>query len=191
MAPRNTHTREQSAPGRSRHRNIHGTTSNDAAEVVNNLRRLFKAIHEYSKAILGRTGLSAPQIWVLNILEATPALSLNELSERLFAHPSTVSGIIDRLEERGAVARERDPADGRGVRLSLTPLGLKLVRRSPPPVQVGLRSALERMPALQLRQLRRSLDHLVRETAARGVDAPFFDTEIAPRSARRRAKALD
>lgn len=187
MVSRNTQTREQSPARRSRDKRIHGTTT-DAAEVVNNLRRLFKAIHEYSKAILRRTGLSAPQVWVLNILEVTPGLSLNELSERLFAHPSTVSGIIDRLEERGAVVRERDPADGRGVRLSLTPLGQRLVRRGPPPVQVGLRSALERMPALQLRQLRRSLDHLVRETAARGVDAPFFDTGVGPRPSRRRSQ---
>ena len=166
----------------------HGTAT-DAREVVNNLRRLFKAIQEYSKAILRQTGLSAPQVWVLNVLEGAPGLSLNELSERLFAHPSTVSGIIDRLEERGVVRRERDPADGRGVLLSLTPRGRRMVGSSPPPVQVGLRDALERMPALQLRQLRRSLDHLVRETAARGVEAPFFETDAAPRPSRRRSPA--
>lgn len=166
-----------------------GSAALDGAEVVNNLRRLFKAIQEYSKAILRQTGLSAPQVWVLNVLDGAPGLSLNELSERLFAHPSTVSGIIDRLEERGVVRRERDPDDGRGVRLSLTPRGQRMVTGSPPPVQVGLRSALERMPAAQLRQLRRSLDHLVRETAARGVEAPFFETDAAPRPSRRRSPA--
>lgn len=163
-------------------------TATDAREVVNNLRRLFKAIQEYSKAILRQTGLSAPQVWVLNVLDGTPRLSLNELSERLFAHPSTVSGIIDRLEERGVVRRERDPDDGRGVLLDLTPRGRRMVASSPPPVQVGLRSALERMPALQLRQLRRSLDHLVRETAARGLEAPFFETDTAARASRRRPR---
>lgn len=155
-----------------------GGRSADVAEVVNDLRRLFKAIHEYSKAILRKTGLSGPQIWALTVLDGAPALSLNELSERLFAHPSTVSGIVDRLEERGAVRKAPDPEDGRGIRLSLTSLGGRLVRRSPPPVQLGLRRALEDMPALQLRRLRRSLDQLVRETAARRVDAPFFDLEL-------------
>lgn len=149
--------------------------ASDAAEVVNNLRRLFKAIHEYSKAMLRSTGLSGPQLWALTVLDREPALSLGELAERLFAHPSTVSGIVDRLEERGAVSRERDPADGRGVLLRLTPRGRRLARTSPPPVQVGLRQALERLPALQLRQLRRTLDQVVRSTSARGLEAPFFD----------------
>lgn len=183
MVPSNT--RKQGHGARPAGAQRHGTAT-DAREVVNNLRRLFKAIQEYSKAIWRQTGLSAPQVWVLNVLEGAPGLSLNELSERLFAHPSTVSGIIDRLEERGVVRRERDPADGRGVLLSLTPRGRRMVGSSPPPVQVGLRSALERMPPPQLRQLRRSLDHLVRETAARGLEAPFFETEGVVRAPRRR-----
>ena len=79
--------------------------ASDAAEVVNNLRRLFKAIHEYSKAVLRSTGLSGPQLWALTVLDREPALSLGELAERLFAHPSTVSGIVDRLEERGHIRR--------------------------------------------------------------------------------------
>jgi DNA-binding MarR family transcriptional regulator len=165
-----------------------GGRASDIAEVVNDLRRLFKAIHEYSKAILRKTGLSGPQLWALTVLYSAPALSLNELSERLFAHPSTVSGIVDRLEERGAVRKEPDPEDRRGIRLSLTGVGRRLVRRSPPPVQVGLRRTLEEMPALQLRRLRLSLDQLVRETAARRIEALFFDVEddVGPRSRRRR-----
>lgn len=170
------------APGRPR-----PAPAADAAEVVNNLRRLFRAIHEYSKAVLGSTGLSGPQLWAMNVLDELPALSLSELSEKLFAHPSTVSGIVDRLAERGAVRRARDPEDGRGVLLSLTPAGRRLVRDSPPPVQVGLSRALETLPRRQLRQLRRSLDHLVRETATRGVEAPFFDSEPGPRRPRRRS----
>jgi MarR family transcriptional regulator, organic hydroperoxide resistance regulator len=149
----------------------------DAAEVVRSLRRLFKAIHEYSKAIFRRTGLSGPQVWALTVLAGEPRLSLSELAERLFAHPSTVSGIVDRLEDRRAVLRSPDPEDRRGIRLSLTPLGRRLLRSSPPPVQVGLRDALEGLPGLQLRQLRRSLDLVVRRTAARRVEAPFFEVE--------------
>ena len=149
----------------------------DAAEVVNSLRRLFKAIQEYSKAIFRRTGLSGPQVWALTVLAGESGLSLSELAERLFAHPSTVSGIVDRLEDRGAVRRVPDPEDRRGVRLSLTPLGRQLLRSSPPPVQVGLSEALEGLPALQLRQLRRSFELVVRRTAAQRVDAPFFEVE--------------
>lgn len=156
--------------------------ADDAAEVVNSLRRLFKAIHEYSKAILGRTGLTGPQLWALTVLAREPALSLGELSERIFAHPSTVSGIVDRLEERGAVRRAVDREDRRGIRLSLTPLGRRILEKAPPPVQMGLRQALEGMPAIRLRALRRSLDEIVGGTAARQVSAAFFDVDV-PRPA--------
>jgi len=152
----------------------------DAAEVVNNLRRLFKAIQEYSKAIFRRTGLSGPQVWALTILDREPALSLGELAQRIFAHPSTVSGIVDRLEERGAVQRVVDREDRRGIRLSLTPLGRRILRKSPPPVQLGLRQALIAMPASRLRELRRSLEEIVRETAARQVAAAFFEVDAPP-----------
>src|SRR3990172_9440262 len=49
-----------------------GVKAQEAAEVVNNLRRLFKAIQEHSKAILRKTGLSGPQVWALTILGAEP-----------------------------------------------------------------------------------------------------------------------
>jgi len=165
-----------------------GAKADDAAEVVNNLRRLFKAIQEYSKAIFRRTGLSGPQVWALTILDREPALSLGELSERIFAHPSTVSGIVDRLEERGAVRRAVDRDDRRGIRLSLTPLGRRILRKSPSPIQLGLRQALVAMAAPRLRELRRSLEEIVRETAARQVVAPLFEVEaLRPQAPKKRA----
>lgn len=162
--------------------------SRDAGEVVNSLRQLFRAIQEYSKAILRRTGLSGPQVWALTILNSEPGLSLGELSERLFAHPSTVSGIVDRLEERGAVRRAVDPQDRRGLKLALTPVGGRLLVRSPPPVQIGIREALEQMPALRLRQLRRALEQIVSSTTAQRMKAPFFDVEVAGRTPRPRKR---
>jgi DNA-binding MarR family transcriptional regulator len=156
-----------------------GDKEQDAAEVVRNLRRLFKAIHEHSKAILRKTGFSGPQVWALTILRTEPGLSLGELADRLFAHPSTVSGIVDRLERRGAIRRAVDPLDGRGIRLSLTALGRRLLRRSPSPFQVGLRRALEDLPSSQLRQLRRGLEQVVEHTSAHRFPSPFFDVEAS------------
>jgi DNA-binding MarR family transcriptional regulator len=153
------------------------------------LRRLFKAIQEYSKRIFRRTGLSGPQVWALTILQAESGLSLSELAERLYAHRSTVSGIVDRLQERGVVRRVTDPDDRRGILLSLTPRGQRLLKKSPPPVQIGLRRALERLPARQLGRFRRVLQSIVQETAAAGVEAPFFDVEAGePRAGRRAAR---
>jgi DNA-binding MarR family transcriptional regulator len=154
------------------------TQAHDVAEVVNGLRRLFKAIQEYSKRIFRKTGLSGPQVWALTILAAEPGLSQGELAERLYAHPSTVSGIVERLQQRGVIDRIPNPEDRRGIRLSLTPLGRRVLKKSPPPVQIGLRRALEGLPTAQLRRFRRVLQSVVQQTAAAGMDAPFFDVEL-------------
>jgi DNA-binding MarR family transcriptional regulator len=144
-------------------------------EVVNSLRRLFKTIHEYSKATQKKVGLSSPQVWALNCLGAEPHLSLGELAARMFAHPSTVSGVVERLRARGAVARAVDRDDRRGVRLSLTPLGRRLLRKSPSPVQSCLWEALRGMGPSRLKELRSSLELIARKTEAHRVRAPFFD----------------
>lgn len=141
------------------------------------LRRLFRGLHEHSKAMLRRVGLSGPQVWALTIVDSQPGLSLGALAERMFAHPSTVSGVVDRLVERGALLRETNGKDRRGVQLSLTPLGRRLVRKGPSPIQSGLRAALESLPAPRLRELRRSLEEIVRATETGRLEAPFFDLE--------------
>jgi DNA-binding MarR family transcriptional regulator len=146
----------------------------DAADVVRSLRRLFKGIHEYSKALQRRSGVSSPQAWALTLLDADPGLSLGDLAGRMYAHPSTVSGIMDRLVSRGWVRRETDPRDRRGIRLSLTPAGRRLLRSSPPPVQVALRRSLVAMPAARLRVLRESLEEVARSAELDRVEAPFF-----------------
>jgi len=149
----------------------------DVGEVVQILRRLFRAIHEYSKAILRRSGLSGPQVWALTLLEAHPGLSARGLASRMFVHPSTVTGIIKRLETKGAISRSVDKADRRGVQLHVTRQGLRILKRTPPPVQVGLTRALESLPQRRLRDLRTSLERIARETEANRVKASFFDLE--------------
>ncbi|MGE0453458.1 MAG: MarR family winged helix-turn-helix transcriptional regulator [Vicinamibacteria bacterium] len=143
--------------------------------MVNHLRHLFKAIREYSKAMQRKAGLSSPQAWALRILDDEPGLALGALARRMYSHPSTVCGVVDRMVERGVVAREVNRSDRRGVVLSLTPAGRRLLKASPPPVQVGLARALEAMPSPRLRQLSQTLAEIVRRTEADRLEAPFFD----------------
>jgi len=164
------------APARARAKtDAAGPRARDAGFVVDALRRLFRAIQEYSKAVQAQSGLSSPQLWALQIVGANPGLSIGELSERMFAHPSTVSGVVDRLERRRALRRKVDPRDRRGVCLALTATGRRLLRKSPPPVQSGLARALSRMPRGQLAQLRRALEQVLRDTEAARLEAPFLE----------------
>jgi DNA-binding MarR family transcriptional regulator len=154
-----------------------GVAADDVALIVQSLRRLFRAILEYSKAIQKKSGLSGPQVWALTILEAQPGLSARELAERMFVHPSTVTGIVSRLVHKGAITRTVDSKDRRGVRLSVTGAGRRILKTTPPPVQVGLTRALSALGPRRLRGLRSSLARIVRGAEANRVRAPFFDLE--------------
>jgi DNA-binding MarR family transcriptional regulator len=80
--------------------------------------------------------LSAEDIWseasmreydVLYTLSKCPApIRLSELNRHVLLSQPALSRLVDRLGDRGLVARRPDPADGRGVRLSLTGAGRKL-----------------------------------------------------------------
>jgi DNA-binding MarR family transcriptional regulator len=159
-----------------KHKGVVGA-SGDVPEIVRLLRRLFRAIHEYSKAIHASSGLSGPQLWALTILAAQPELSATELAANMFVHPSTVTGVVERLVRKGAVRRIVNANDRRGVRLSATPAGRRVLKKTPPPVQVGLTRALGALPPRRLRDLRRSLERIAIETETHGVKAPFFDLE--------------
>ena len=73
---------------------------------------------------------------VLYTLSKDPEpLRLSELNRHVLLSQPALSRLVDRLAERGLVSRQADPADGRGVRLSLTDAG-RIVQR-----EIGRRHA--------------------------------------------------
>ncbi len=108
-----------------------------------------------------RTGLSMAQLFVLQQLAESPALSIRELAERTFTDPSSVSVVVSRAVRGGLVARERDTRDARRARLALTRRGRSLLARAPRAGQESLISALDRMPAAGRRKLGRLLSDLI------------------------------
>lgn len=75
-------------------------------------------------------GLTMREYDVLYTLSKCPApIRLAELNRHVLLSQPALSRMVDRLADRALVRREADPADGRGVRLSLTGAGLTLQRR--------------------------------------------------------------
>lgn len=58
-------------------------------------------------------------------------VKVTELARRMYLHPSTVVGIVDRLEAKGFVVRGRDPSDRRLVLVTLTIEGRRVADRVP------------------------------------------------------------
>ena len=131
-------------------------------EIIDNLRRVFHAIQEYSRAAERETSLTGPQLWALKILAGAAPLRVTELARRMYLRPATVVGILDRLEGKGLVARNRCKEDRRAVDLELTDLGKEVVAGSPEVAQVTLLKGLEALPDPEFDCVLRGMQHMVR-----------------------------
>jgi DNA-binding MarR family transcriptional regulator len=74
-----------------------------------------------------RLNLSVPQLRVLHLLVYDGPLTPGALAQSLGVAPSTVTGLCDRLLDRGLVRREEDPTDRRCTRVVATDQGHDLV----------------------------------------------------------------
>jgi DNA-binding MarR family transcriptional regulator len=118
---------------------------------------LYTESRRVTKEVARRADLTGPQLTVLKVLEGVGDLSLSELSERIRAQNSTVTGIIDRMEREALVVRARSTEDRRVVHIQLTEKGARIARDiAVEPMEV-FRSALESLSAGEMRDLLRIL----------------------------------
>ena len=101
-------------------------------------------------AALADLNLSAAEINALANLGEGGTLSVRQLSERTGTRASTLTGLLDRLENRGYLVRELDPSDRRSFRLPLTGLGQEVAARALAALADLEREALSRLDAAQL-----------------------------------------
>lgn len=147
------------------------------SEIMHCLRRIFKAIQQYSEAVLKEFGVTGPQLWALRTIYDEGRLSMGDLSQRMYLHMSTVSGVVDRLEEKGYVERTRGDEDRRVVKISLTKAGKKLVQRGPEAAQGKLLHGLESLSQREVLIIRSSLEKVVRLMEIQDTRATFFFSE--------------
>ncbi|MEI6781248.1 MAG: MarR family transcriptional regulator [Verrucomicrobiota bacterium] len=93
------------------------------------LLRTADTVWNASRVFFERWDLSPSQFNVLNLLHANPAgLSQTDLSRQLIMHRSNLTGLVDRLEKRGLVARREVAADRRAYSVVLTGAGARMLR---------------------------------------------------------------
>jgi len=96
--------------------------------------RAHQVIISRMDTILRLRGLSHARLELLTVLYASRQgkLPLGKVSERLLVHPTSVTGLVDRLEKDGMVARERSESDRRTVLACITRLGREVVEELAP-----------------------------------------------------------
>jgi len=126
--------------------------------LVRVLRRIMRAADLHSARLAARHGITAPQLTCLSHVVSSGPVTLSQLCEMVLLSPSTVNGIIDRLEVKGLVVRQRTDPDRRKVLHSATPAGCQLAVRVPSLLQDKLMESVRRLPPREQQSLLAALE---------------------------------
>jgi DNA-binding MarR family transcriptional regulator len=109
--------------------------------------RIEHGLQSRSKQMASAIGITGPQRLVLRIVDQFPGLSAGGLAHIIRLHPSTITGVVQRLVEKGLLAREGDRADRRRVQLRVRPEAKRFTRLSRTTIESAIAGALARVPA--------------------------------------------
>jgi DNA-binding MarR family transcriptional regulator len=121
----------------------------DLGPVLEFMKQLWAVDHglqTISKRLESQHGITGPQRLVVRIVGRTPGISAGSLAQVLRMHPSTLTGILRRLETRGILTRKADPNDARRALFALTARGRKVDLLKTGTVEAAVRRVLARLP---------------------------------------------
>ena len=119
------------------------------------------------KPLLDKVGLTYTQYIAMVALAEEDEQTVSALGEKLFLESNTLTPILKKLEQTGYINRQRDSADERQVRLSLTPTGRKLIEQDLGKSVIEATGLGDEFPVVQ-KSVSRLRDNLLRATRADG-----------------------
>jgi len=135
-------------------------TEHRAKEIIFSIRKLMQAGEFYTKELNKKYQVSAPQLNCLISLYENGPLPPSQIAKYIMVKSSTVTGIVDRLEQKGLVKRFRNSPDRRVITIELTDSGKNLAKNAPPPIQQKIIDGLKKLTKDELDQIIFSLTKL-------------------------------
>jgi len=136
------------------------TSQNLVREIIYQIRRLMQAGELFTKELNKTYQVSAPQLHCLLALHENGPLPPSQIARHIMVKSSTVTGIIDRLEQKGFVERLRNSPDRRIITIQLTEAGKELANNAPPPIQHKIVDGIKKLPEGEIKQIILSLSKL-------------------------------
>jgi DNA-binding MarR family transcriptional regulator len=124
---------------------------------------LVHALDAKSKRMHRDLGVTGPQRLALRIVGRDPGIVAGDLAALLHVHPSTLTGVLSRLEDQGLIERTIDPDDRRRMRIELTRRGRRVDDELTGTVEAALRRALGRCDPEGVEAVGRLIDKIVGE----------------------------
>ena len=129
-------------------------------EVLSAIRRVIRAVDLHSRKLHERCGLTGPQLVALHEVVRLENASAGALARAINLSQSTVTGILDRLEKRQLISRERSGTDRRTVTVSITPTGLAVLEKAPSLLQERFCNEFQKLEEWEQTQMLATLQRL-------------------------------
>lgn len=140
-------------------------------DVLVSLRRILRATSMHSRKLGRSVGLSAPQLLVLRTAHEQDWPTASEIARAVSLSQATITTILNHLEKRGLLLRERGTSDRRRVHVALTEEGREVLAAAPKPLQESFAARFEALPRWEQHQLVAVLERVAVMMDAEDLDA--------------------
>ncbi|MFW5683873.1 MAG: MarR family winged helix-turn-helix transcriptional regulator [Spirochaetota bacterium] len=129
-------------------------------QVLLSLRQIIRAMDLRSRQLEKSVGLTVPQLVVLKEVASSGRIPIGHIARQVSLSQATVTNIVDRLEQRGAIRRQRAESDRRKVFAELTEYGADLIEKSPTILQEEFLSAFDKLEPWEQTQMLATLQRV-------------------------------
>lgn len=119
------------------------------------------ALHRVSRRLEATAGVTGPQRLLIRVVGRFPGSPQGRIAQLLHVHPSTVTGIVDRLVRQGFIEKRADPRDRRRTLLGLTPAGRRVNGSLEGTVEAAVLRTMQNADEEDLAATRRVLESMV------------------------------
>ena len=145
--------------------------------VIISLRKIIQAIDMNSKQLIKRVGLTGPQLVLLNEIARAGEVTAGEIARAVSLSQATVTGILERLEKRSLIVRQRSDQDKRRIMVRITDAGQQILEAGHPLMQEAFVEQFSSLQEWEQTMILSALQRLVSIMDARKIDAaPFLST---------------
>jgi DNA-binding MarR family transcriptional regulator len=155
------------------------TSEDITRKIVTLIRQNVRLWALHTRELSRNYDLSVSQLLCLQTLHENGRMSMSDIAESIMVNVSTVTGIVDRLERKGLIERQRETTDRRVITIALTEKGTSLAENSPPAVHHKIVRTVQMLSEAEREEVFDALDSVSRLIHKGGPDHdPALPSEI-------------
>ncbi len=148
-------------------------------EVIAAIRRIIRATDVHSRQLVKHSGLTSAQILIMNAIGSDRFHNTSKIAEEVALSPATVTNILDRMEHREYIERQRDERDKRKVNIWLTDKGREVLNNAPTLLQQSFIARFDDLETWEQNMIVASLQRVALLMNAHELDAsPVLDVGL-------------